>query len=104
MLTLSIPRPSITAAAAAALIDAAEKHAATIGLAIVMVVVDESGVLKAMRRMDGAALVAIGVAQKKALTAVGFGLATGKPWLDLIGADPILEAGIPSLPHFTMLG
>jgi hypothetical protein len=33
------------------------------------VVVDESGVLKAMRRMDGAPLVSIGAAHKKALTA-----------------------------------
>ncbi len=102
MIDLALPRPSITAAAAAALIDAAERHAASIGLAIVTVIVDESGVLKAMRRMDGAALVAIAVAEKKARTAVGFGIATGQPWRDFIGSDPILAAGAESIPDFTM--
>jgi uncharacterized protein GlcG (DUF336 family) len=97
-------RSSITAAAAAAMIDAAEKEAAQRGLAIATVVVDESGVLKAMRRMDGAPLVANGAAHKKALTAVGFGMPTGQPWHDFIKDDPILLHGAPSLPDFTLLG
>jgi uncharacterized protein GlcG (DUF336 family) len=104
MVALTTARPTITAAAAAALVDAAERHAATVGLAIVTVVVDESGVPKAMRRMDGAPLVAVEAARKKALTAIGFGLATGRAWHDFIGEDPILAAGASSLPDFTMLG
>jgi uncharacterized protein GlcG (DUF336 family) len=104
MTTITLQRPTITAAAAAALIEAAERHAAAIGLAIVTVVVDDAGHMKAMRRMDGAALVTIEVAAKKARTAVGFGLATGRAWHAFIGGDPILAAGAPSLPDFTMLG
>jgi len=104
ILPLVISRSTLTARAAQSLIDAAEAHAASLGLAIVTVVVDESGVLKAMRRMDGAPLVALGVAQKKALTAVGFGMATGKAWHDFIKDDPILMNGAPSMPDFTLLG
>lgn len=104
MIAITLQRPTITATAAAALIEAAERHAAAIGLAIVTVVVDDAGHMKAMRRMDGAALVAIEVAGKKARTAVGFGMATGRAWHAFIGGDPILAAGAPSLPDFTMLG
>jgi len=99
-----VSRSTLTARAAQAMIDAAEAHAARLGLAIVTVVVDESGVPRAMRRMDGAPLVALGVAQKKALTAVGFGMPTGKAWHDFIKDDPILLHGAPSMPDFTLLG
>jgi uncharacterized protein GlcG (DUF336 family) len=101
---LVVSRSSITAAAAQKMVEAAEAHAASLGMAIVTVVVDESGVLKMLRRMDGAPLVALGAAQKKALTAVGFGLPTGKAWHDFIKDDPILMHGAPSLPDFTLLG
>lgn len=97
-------RSSITAHAAFQIIEAAEREASARGLAIVTVVVDESGVLKAMRRMDGAPLVSIGAAHKKALTAVGFGMPTGRAWHDFIKDDPILLHGAPSLPDFTLLG
>jgi uncharacterized protein GlcG (DUF336 family) len=102
--THTFPRSSITATAAAALIDAAEAEARQRGLAIVTVIVDESGVLKALRRMDGAPLVSIGAAHKKALTAVGFGMPTGRAWHDFIKDDPILLHGAASLPDFTLLG
>jgi len=101
---LTFTRPSITAAAAQRLIDAAEGHARTLAMAIVTVIVDESGVLKAMRRMDGAPLMAVEAAAKKARTAVGFGLPTGKPWHDFIKDDPILLLGAPALPDFMLLG
>jgi uncharacterized protein GlcG (DUF336 family) len=100
----TFPRSSITAAAATAMIDAAEQEARKRGLAIVTVIVDESGVLKTMRRMDGAPLVSIGAAHKKALTAVGFGMPTGRAWHEFIKDDPILMHGAPSLPDFTLLG
>lgn len=101
---MTLDRKSISAEGAARMIDAAEAEARRIGLSIVTVIVDESGVLKAMRRMDGAPLVAIGAAQKKALTAVGFGIPTGQPWHDFIKDDPILFHGAPSLPDFILLG
>jgi uncharacterized protein GlcG (DUF336 family) len=69
-------RPSVTTELARAMIDAAEKKAAEMGHPFVIAIVDDSGVLKAFSRMDGAALVSVQVAQDKAYTAVGFGLAT----------------------------
>lgn len=101
---LTFHRASLTAAAATRMLDAAERQAVAQGLAIVTVIVDESGVLKALRRMDGAPLVAVGAAQKKALTAVGFGLPTGKAWHDFIKDDPILLHGAAQLPDFILLG
>lgn len=97
-------RASITAELARALIAAAEAKATEIGLAITTVIVDESGVLKAMSRMDGAALVAEGASRKKALTAVGFGMPTGEPWHNFIKDDPILQTGAPQLDNFILLG
>jgi uncharacterized protein GlcG (DUF336 family) len=58
-------------------------------------VVDESGVLKAFSRMDGAALLSVQVSQDKAYTAVGFGMPT-HGWFDFIKNDPPLAAGAPS--------
>jgi len=45
---------SIGAATAAGLIDAAVQRAEELGIAIVTVILDDSGVLEMMRRMDGA--------------------------------------------------
>lgn len=97
-------RASITAELARHLVQAAEAHARSIGVAITTAIVDESGVLKAYSRMDGSALVAGGASQKKARTAVGFGLATGKPWHDFIKDDPILRQGAQQLDDFILLG
>jgi uncharacterized protein GlcG (DUF336 family) len=96
-------KKSISSEAAMSLIRRAVEGAAGRGLALVVVVVDESGVLKEFHRMDGAPLLAMEAARKKALTAVGFGLATGQPWADFIGSDKLLERGLDSLTDFTML-
>lgn len=95
---------SLSLAAARAILAAAEARAAELGLNIAASVVDESGVLKAFSRMDGAPLVAVEVSRKKALTAVGFGMPTGDAWHEFVKDDPILVAGAPSIPEFTMLG
>lgn len=82
---------------------AAHAHATSIGLAVSVTVVDESGVIKAFGRMDGAPLVSVEVSRKKAMTAVGFGMPTGKSWHDFIKDDPILSGGVQSIPDFTLL-
>jgi uncharacterized protein GlcG (DUF336 family) len=99
-----LEKVSVSTTAASILIDAACEHAAELGLAIAVAVVDESGILKAFRRMDGAPLIAVSTCRTKALTAAGFGLPTGTPWLEFIRGDPILEAGVPQLEDFTFLG
>lgn len=76
-------------------IAAAEDKARQIGVPMVIAVVDESGVLKAFSRMDGAALLSVKIAQDKAYTAVGFGMPS-HGWYDFIKDDPPLAAGAPS--------
>jgi len=63
-------KPSITAELAEEIIKAAAGKAEEIGVPMVIAVVDESGILKAFRRMDGAALLSVDIAQNKAYTAV----------------------------------
>ena len=85
-------KQSVTTEAAHQVIAAAERKALEIGTPMVIAVVDESGVLKALSRMDGAALLSVQVAQDKAYTAAGFGLSTDQ-WHDFIKNDPPLAAG-----------
>ncbi len=88
-------KQSVTADLARRMIIAAEKKAGDLGVPMVIAVVDESGVLKAFSRMDGAALLSVQVAQDKAYTAVGFGMPT-HGWHDFIKDDPPLAAGAPT--------
>jgi uncharacterized protein GlcG (DUF336 family) len=85
-------KASVSTEAAHRMIAAAEAKAREIGAPMVIAVCDESGVLKAFSRMDGAALLSVQVAQDKAYTAVGFGLST-EDWHDFIKDDPPLAAG-----------
>lgn len=88
-------KPSITTELAHQMVAAAEKKAQEIGVPMVIAICDESGVLKAFSRMDGAALLSVQVAQDKAYTAIGFGMSTDK-WYAFIKDDPPLAAGAPS--------
>ena len=85
-------RPSVSAELAKAMIEAAERKAGEMGHPFVTAIVDESGVLKAFSRMDGAALLSVQIAQDKAHTAAGFGMATDA-WHDFIKDDPPLAEG-----------
>jgi uncharacterized protein GlcG (DUF336 family) len=85
-------KASITSELAQRMIAAAEVKADELGVPMVIAVCDESGVLKALHRMDGAALLSVQIAQDKAYTAVGFGLPSGG-WHDFIKDDPPLAAG-----------
>jgi uncharacterized protein GlcG (DUF336 family) len=91
----TFPKASITTEAAHQAIAAAEAKAVEIETPMVIAIVDDGGVLKALSRMDGAALLSVQVAQDKAYTAVGFGMPSGA-WHDFIKDDPPLAAGAPS--------
>ena len=97
-------KSSISASVCAEMIAASQAKAQEMGFNIVIAIVDDSGVLKAFSRMDNAPLLAIGAAQQKAKTAVGFGMSTGDAWHDFIKGDPILEQGVQNLKDFTLLG
>jgi uncharacterized protein GlcG (DUF336 family) len=99
----TITRSSINAEAAAAVVRAAEAKAAEIGVPMVIAVVDESGVLKAFSRMDGAPLLSVQIAQDKAYTAAAFGISTDS-WFDFIKNDPPLLHGIVKTPRLVVFG
>jgi uncharacterized protein GlcG (DUF336 family) len=85
-------KASVTSELAHRLIAAAEAKAVELDLPMVIAVCDESGVLKAFSRMDGAALLSVKIAQDKAYTAVGFGMPTDG-WHGFIKDDPPLADG-----------
>lgn len=85
-------KASVSTELAHRIIAAAEAKAVAIGVPMTVAVCDESGVLKALSRMDGAALLSVQVAQDKAYTAVGFGMPTDA-WHGFIKDDPPLATG-----------
>jgi uncharacterized protein GlcG (DUF336 family) len=99
----TVMKRSISSEAAYAVIEAAQRKAQVMGVAMVIAVVDESGVLKAFSRMDGAPLLSVEIAKDKAYTAAGFGLATHE-WFDFIKNDAPLLHGIPNVPRLIVFG
>jgi len=96
-------KKSISLEMAKKMTEAAEKKANENGVPMVIAIVDESGKLKCFSRMDGAPLLSIQVAQDKAYTAIGFGMATDE-WYPFIKDDPPLLAGAPHLPRLIIYG
>ena len=94
---------SITLELAEAMLARAEEKAKELGVAVNMAIADQSGHLKAFRRMDGAPLLSIGISQRKAYSAAAFGMATGE-WLDVIQHNPRLLHGIPHTPDLVIFG
>jgi len=90
-----VQKASVSSELAHRMIMAAEVKASEIGVPMVIAVCDESGVLKAFSRMDGAALLSVQIAQDKAYTAVGFGMPTDA-WHPFIKDDPPLADGAVS--------
>ena len=88
-------RASVSAALARRVIEGGVDYAIEIGKAFTIAIVDESGVLKAIERMDGAPLISVQIAQDKAYTAAGFGIPS-HAWHDFIKDDPPLAAGAPT--------
>ncbi|UZK67295.1 GlcG/HbpS family heme-binding protein [Sphingomonas sp. M1-B02] len=99
----SVSRLSITQSAADKLIEAATSKALEIGVNMVIVVVDESGALKALRRMDGAPLLSIEIATNKAYTSAAYGFPT-HGWFEFIKNDPPLLHGIVHTPRLVVFG
>src|SRR5487761_2392026 len=97
-------KPSISSEAAHRIVAAAEAKAKAMGHPFVIAVCDESGVLKAFSRMDGAALLSVQIAQDKAYTATGFGLSTDA-WHDFVKDDPPLAMGAaPGIDRLVVFG
>ncbi|HEY1826404.1 MAG TPA: heme-binding protein [Acidimicrobiales bacterium] len=90
-----ISKGTISAGLAERLIAAAVVKAQEFGKGFAIAIVDDSGVLKAFNRMDGAPLVAVQISQDKAYTAVGFGIPS-HGWYDFIKDDGPLALGAPT--------
>lgn len=101
--TASYVKKSITSELAEKMIDAAEQKANEIKVPMVIAIVDESGNLKAFRRMDGAPLLSIDIAIDKGWTAVSFGIPTHE-WYNFIKDDPPLSIGITKVPRVIVFG
>ena len=91
-MSITFEKASVSSELAHRMIAAAEDRAREIDHPMVIAVCDESGVLKAFSRMDGAPLLSVQVAQDKAYTAAGFGMAT-EGWHEFIKDDPPLASG-----------
>jgi uncharacterized protein GlcG (DUF336 family) len=84
------------------MVDEAVAKAAELGVDENVAILDDGGNLKAFRRMDGAPILCIEIAQNKAYTAL-FGVPT-QDFFDFIQGDPSLLAGIPTLARVAAYG
>lgn len=100
---IALSKQSITAEAAQLLVDAAEAKAAEMRKPMVIAVTDESGVLKAFRRMDGAPQLSVDIAINKAYTSIAFGMPT-HAWHDFIKDDDPLRLGIVKTDRLIVFG
>jgi uncharacterized protein GlcG (DUF336 family) len=93
---------TVSAVLAAKMIEAAVTKANSLGVPQVVAILDESGLLKAFCRMDGAPLISIEVAQNKAYTAL-LG-APSQDFFNRIKDDPALLAGVPHISRIAVFG
>src|SRR6202140_6023726 len=97
-----VKKYSISAELAQKMVDEAVAKATELGVAENVAILDDGGNLKAFRRMDGAPILCIEIAQNKAYTAL-FGVST-QDFFDSIQGDPSLLAGIPTLARVAAWG
>ena len=95
-------RPTVSAAWAGAMIAAAVDRAESMGVSVTVVVVDESGVLKAMTRMDGAPLVSVQTSINKAYAAAAIGMPPDD-FYDAIKSDGAAVASFATRPGLALI-
>ena len=97
-----VKKYSISSELAQKMVNAAVAKARELGVTENVAILDDGGNLKAFRRMDGAPILSIEIAQNKAYTAL-FGVST-QDFFDFIQGDPSLLAGIPNLARVAAWG
>ena len=97
-----VKKYSISAELAQKMVDEAVAKATELDVAENVAILDDGGNLKAFRRMDGAPILCIEIAQNKAYTAL-FGVST-QDFFDFIQGDPALLAGLPTLARVAAYG
>ena len=97
-----VRKHSVSSELAQKMVEAAVAKAEELGVCENVVILDDGGNLKAFRRMDGAPILCIEMAQNKAYTAL-IGVST-QDFFDFIQRDPSLLAGIPTLARVAAWG
>jgi uncharacterized protein GlcG (DUF336 family) len=101
-MTNVIKKHSVSSDLAQKMVDTAVAKARELGVCENVAILDDGGNLKAFRRMDGAPILCIEMAQNKAYTAL-LGVST-QDFFDFIQRDPSLLAGIPTLSRVAAWG
>jgi uncharacterized protein GlcG (DUF336 family) len=97
-----VTKHSISSELAQKMVHAAVAKARELGVTENVAILDDGGNLKAFDRMDGAQILAIGIAQNKAYTAL---LAVSTQDLfNFIQSDPSLLVGMPTIPRLAAWG
>jgi uncharacterized protein GlcG (DUF336 family) len=96
-------RPTLPEAVSQQLVDAAAAEATAMSIAVTIATVDESGVLKELRRMDGAPLVSVQTAMNKAYAAAAVGMPPDE-FYAAIEPDGAAVAAFASRPGLALIG
>lgn len=96
-------RPTLSDAMARLMIDTASGEAKSMGVPVTIVVVDESGVLIAMLRMDVAPLVSVQTAINKAYAAAAIGMPPDE-FYSAIESDAAAVAEFATRPGLALIG
>lgn len=96
-------RSSITNRHANEIVAQGQAKAADLGVPSVFAVVDDSGVIKLLSRMDGAALASVQVAEDKAYSAVATGVPTHL-WHGIAESDPSFGFGLAAIDRLCPIG
>lgn len=93
---------ALTSAAAAAALSAAQAEALAMGVSVTVAVLDEGGAVKLLSRMDGAPLISIETATRKAYAAVAIGMPPDE-FFEAIKDDPAAVASFATRPGLALI-
>ena len=95
-------RRTLSAAQARRMVDDAVRQAMAMTLPVTVAVVDESGVIKEFKRMDGAPLVSVETAIHKAYAAVAIGMPPDE-FFTIIESNPAAVASFANRPDLALI-
>jgi glc operon protein GlcG len=96
-------RPTLPGELSRRMVDAAVGEATAMAVAVTVVTVDESGVVKELRRMDGAPLVSVQTAMSKAYAAAAIGMPPDD-FYSAIESDGAAVASFAARPGLALIG
>ncbi|ATE59324.1 GlcG/HbpS family heme-binding protein [Thauera sinica] len=100
---VAVPQSTVSWEAGHAAVEAAVRHAGSLGVLINVAVTDVGGNLISFLRMPGAFVQSIDIAIDKAHTAGGFGFPT-KQWMSVFGDNEGMKFGFSARPRLVVFG